>query len=276
MTSIISPVLWITGASSGIGEAVAREWVTRGGRVALSARRIDRLEHLAAELGGPSRAIALPCDVALEQDCDQAAVRATAHFGGIDCVFANAGFGVSGEFEILKIEDYERQFQTNVYGVLRTAWAALPHLRRSRGSLAITSSVLGHLSLPGGSPYAMSKFAVRALAEALRGEWRRHGIGVTLISPGFVASEIRRVDNDGRLDPYAQDPVPDWLIMPAERAAREIVTAILGRRPEQIVTGHGKVIVWLNRFFPGLVRSVIAPRFATPPDQKGWTRKRAP
>jgi NAD(P)-dependent dehydrogenase (short-subunit alcohol dehydrogenase family) len=264
-------VLWITGASSGIGEAVAREWVARGGNVALSARRVDRLEKLATELGGPSRAIAMPCDVTQEQDCEHAAQKVAAHFGGIDCVFANAGFGVSGEVELLKIADFERQFETNVYGVVRTALAALPHLRKTQGAFAITGSVMSHLSMAGGAPYAMSKFAVRALADSLRGEWRRYGLSVTLISPGFVASEIRLVDNEGKLKEHSQDPVPSWLVMPAAQAAREIVSAIRKRKPEQVITGHGKVLVWLNRFFPWFLHSFLLPKFATPPGRKGWT-----
>jgi len=246
-------VIWITGASSGIGAAVARLWVARGGRVALSARRLDRIEKLANELGGSTRAIAIACDVSREGDCENAAARTVEHFGHLDCAFANAGFGVSGEFEVLTHADFERQFATNVSGVIRTAYAAFPHLKRSKGSLAVTSSVLGHLSLPGGAPYAMSKFAVRALAEALHGEWARHGIAVTTISPGFVASEFRRVDNQGRLDAQASEPVPGWLLVPAESAAREIVQAILKRRREKVITGHGKILVWLNRYFPRLI-----------------------
>lgn len=254
-------VLWIAGASSGIGAAVAREWVRRGGRVALSARRTDRLERLATELGGSSRAMAVACDVTRDGDCERAVSEITARWGGLDGAFANAGFGVSADFEQLTLEDYRRQFETNVYGPLRVARAALPELKRSRGLYAVTSSVLGHVSLPGGSPYAMSKFAVRAFAEALQIEWQQHEVGVTLISPGFVASEIRQVDNEGVHHPGARDPVPAWLVASAESAAREIVDALERREVERIVTGHGKFLVFLNRLSPGFVRRFITPRF---------------
>jgi NAD(P)-dependent dehydrogenase (short-subunit alcohol dehydrogenase family) len=267
-------VLWIAGASSGIGAAVAREWVRRGGRVALSARRLERLEALVSELGGEPRALAIRCDVTQAGDCERAVAEVTSRWGGIDLAFANAGFGVSAEFEELTDDDYRRQFETNVFGALRVARAAFPELKRTGGLYAVTSSVLGHVSLPGGTPYAMSKFAVRAFAEALRVEWQRHGVGVTLISPGFVASEIRQVDNDGRYHPDARDPVPEWLVVPAEAAAREIADALEARESERIVTRHGKVLVLLNRLFPALVRRFIIPRFATPPGQKGWNRKR--
>ncbi len=267
-------VLWIAGASSGIGAAVAREWVRRGGRVALSARRANRLDALVRELGGTARAISVACDVTRDGDCERAVAEIISRWGCLDLAFANAGFGVSAEFDQLSIDDYRRQFETNVYGALRVARGAFPELKRSQGLFAVTSSVLGHVSLPGGSPYAMSKFAVRAFAEALRVEWQRHGVGVTLISPGFVASEIRQVDNEGRHHPDARDPVPEWLVVPVEAAAREIADAFEARESERIVTRHGKVLVLLNRLFPGLVRRFILPRFATPPGQKGWTRKR--
>ena len=251
-------VLWITGASSGIGEAVARRWVERGGRVALSARRLERLERLAAELGGPERARAFVCDVTREGDTEGTAEAVAEAFGGIDVAFANAGYGVSGDFEELSEADFRRQFETNVFGVIRTARAALPHLLKSRGALAVTGSVLGHLSLPGGTPYAMSKFAVRALAEALRGEWAPRGVAVTLISPGFVASEIRLIDNEGRPKTDGRDPVPDWLVVPAARAAREIVRAIEGRVAERVITGHGKWVVFLNRLLPGVMPRLLS------------------
>lgn len=265
-------VIWVTGASSGIGQAVARRWIELGGRVVLSARRTDRLEKLAAELGGPERAIAIACDVTQEASCIETAQAGARHFGGLEFVFANAGFGVSGEFELLTDEDYARQFETNIFGVLRTTRAAFPHLKKTRGTLAITGSVLSHLSLPGGSPYAMSKFAVRAFAEALRAEWARHGIGVTLISPGFVASEIRQVDNSGQHHPENADPVPEWLMVPAATAAQEIISGILKRKPEAVITGHGRWLVFINRIFPGWVRTFLVPRFATPAGKKGWTR----
>ena len=107
----------------------------------------------------------------------------------------------------------------------------------------------------GASAYGMSKFAVRALAESLRMELAPHGIAVTLISPGFVDSEIRRVDNQGVLQEHAPEPVPAWLRVPADRAAREIVHAIHRKQRERIVTGHGKFLVFAYRHFPWVIRA---------------------
>jgi short-subunit dehydrogenase len=142
--------------------------------------------------------------------------------------------------------------------VLRTIYATLDDLKRVRGHLAIIGSVSGHLAAPANSPYAMSKFAVRALAGTLRHELRPTGVAVTLISPGFVESEIRRVDNQGVLHPGARDAAPAWLRMPTDTAARQIATAIDRRRREAVITAHGKALVFTQRHVPGLMNAFIA------------------
>jgi NAD(P)-dependent dehydrogenase (short-subunit alcohol dehydrogenase family) len=211
-----------------------------------------------AELtAGGARAIPVRCDVTVDGDPERAVAAARERFGALDVVVANAGFAVVGPVALLRLDDYRRQFETNVFGVLRTILAALPDMRRRRGRVAIIGSVNGHLATPGSSPYAMSKFAVRALAEALGHELAKTGASVTLVSPGFVASEIRRVDNDGVLRAETPDLVPKFLIMSADRAARQIVRAIARRRREVVVTGHGKVAVFLHRHAPWLTSAAI-------------------
>ncbi|MCM2279075.1 MAG: SDR family oxidoreductase [Oligoflexia bacterium] len=244
-------VVLITGASSGIGEALAREFARKGARLALVARREGRLARLVKEFQDRgTEAIAISCDVTREGDLEKAVARTREKWGRLDIAIANAGFGVTGMLEELALEDYQRQFETNVYGVLRTIWASLPELKKTRGSLVLMGSVAGHIALTGSSPYSMSKFAVRALAEALRFELAPQGVAVTLISPGFVQSDIRRVDNRGVLRAEASDPVYPGLVMPAETAARHMVRAIARRKKEAIITFHGKVAVFVQRHFP--------------------------
>jgi short-subunit dehydrogenase len=224
----------------------------------LAARRTDLLDTLARELErGGRRAIAVACDVTRDEDVERAVAAARAALGRIDVVVANAGFGVVGPVERLTLDDYRRQFETNVFGVLRTIRAALSDVKRTRGRVVIMGSVAGHVATPGSSPYAMSKFAVRALAEALGHELAADGVSVTLISPGFVESEIRRVDNQGVLSARAPEPIPSWLVVPTARAARHIVRAVARRRREAVITGHGRVTVFLNRHAPWLVSAVI-------------------
>lgn len=258
------PVVLITGASSGIGEALALEYARRGHDVALLARREDRLKAVATRVeGAGGRALPIRCDVRDATSVKEAVERAASELGGLDTVVANAGFGVSARFDRLTLDDYRRQFETNVFGVLRTIQASLPFLARSRGRLAIMGSVAGYVAAAGMSPYAMSKFAVRALADSLREEVRPAGVSVTLISPGFVDSEIRRIDRAGVFREDAPEPVPAWLRVPTPRAARTIARAIDRRRPEAVITAHGKAMVLLARHAPGTIRlltRILAPK----------------
>ncbi len=252
----------ITGASSGIGEELAWQLAQAGAKLTLAARRREELERVAqriATLGGGASPLPAPCivtcDVARDGDLEQAVAESLRRWGKLDVVFANAGFSVVGAFKKLSVADYRRQFETNVFGVLRTVYAALPELEKARGNLALIGSVSGWVSTTGASPYCMSKFAVRALANSITPELRRAGIKLTLISPGFVASNIRRVDNRGTAHPGAADPIPAWIQMPTPQAARQILRAVARGKREQIVTFHGRVFVAIERFFPWLIRT---------------------
>ena len=255
-------VVFLTGASSGIGEALARELGDRGASVVLLARRKDRIEKLSRELQAKgTRAIAVECDVNREGDLERAAKLAREVFGKIDVVVANAGFGVAGRLERLNVEDYRRQFETNVFGVLRTVYATLDDLVQSKGSLVLVGSVAGHVCLAQATPYGMSKFAVRALAEGLHFELKPKGVRVTLISPGFVDSEIRQVNNFGQHRADAPDPIPAWIRVPTVTAVREIANAIGRGKREAIITGHGKCIVFLRNHFGPLFYFLIGMGF---------------
>ena len=224
----------------------------------LAARRTDRLAAVAAEIERAGRrALIVACDVTRDGDLERAVAGARTAFGGLDVAVANAGFGVVGPVERLTLADYHRQFETNVFGVLRTIHATLPDLRARRGRLVIIGSVSGHLATPGSSPYSMSKFAVRSLAEALGHEVARDGVSVTHVSPGFVESEIRQVDNMGALRTEAPEPIPGWLVVSADRAARGIVRGVARRRREVVITPLGKLAVFFQRHAPWLVSGAI-------------------
>ena len=183
------PVLLITGASSGIGAATARAAAGRY-RLVLAARRLEPLEELAAELGGEDRALAVRCDVTEWDQVEAMAAAAIEHFGRIDAVFANAGFGATRGFLEESVEHWRSMVLTNVYGVALTIRATLPHLlERGDGHFLVTSSVAGRRALPG-SLYSATKWAATAIGEALRAELRQmhdnHDIRVTLIEPGMT------------------------------------------------------------------------------------------
>jgi NADP-dependent 3-hydroxy acid dehydrogenase YdfG len=184
-----TPVLLITGASSGIGAATARA-ASGSHRLVLAARRPEPIEELAQELGGEERALAVRCDVTEWEQVQAMVAAALERFGRVDAVFANAGFGASRGFLEESPEQWRSMVLTNVYGVALTIRATLPHLlERGEGHFLITSSVAGRRALPG-SLYSATKWAVTAIGESLRQELRQmhenHAIRVTVIEPGMV------------------------------------------------------------------------------------------
>jgi NADP-dependent 3-hydroxy acid dehydrogenase YdfG len=191
-------VFLITGASSGIGAATARQAASAGYRLVLAARSTDRLSELAAELGGDHRALAVGCDVT-EWDQLQALVqRALDAYGRIDVAFANAGFGAARGFLKESPEQWRSMVLTNVYGAALTIRATLPALKESSGHLVLTGSVAGRRALPG-SLYSATKWAVTAMGESARQELNGTGVRVTLIEPGMVDT------------PFFDNPVADAL-----------------------------------------------------------------
>jgi len=257
LRSFQDKAVFITGASSGIGEELARQLGLAGAKLTLAARRREQLEDVAQGIAatGAARPLVVECDVTRDGDLERAVAESVRQWGKLDVVFANAGFGVIGALKTLSLEDYRRQFETNVFGVLRTVYAALPEIEKTKGNLAIISSVSGWVATPGASPYCMSKFALRAMANSIAPELRLAGVKVTLISPGFVASNIRRVDNQGTLHSGAADPIPAWIQMGTEKAARKILRAVARAKREEIITPHGKFFVALERFMPWVIRA---------------------
>jgi short-subunit dehydrogenase len=251
-------VVLITGASSGIGEELARQLGRAGAKLTLAARRTELLKALVEKIAAAERAqpLAVACDVTRDGDLERAVAESLRHWGKLDVAIANAGFGVVGPLKKLSLDDYRRQFETNVFGVLRTIYAALPEIEKAKGRIAIMGSISGWGAAPGTSPYAMSKFALRALANCITPELKGCGVKVTLISPGFVASNIRRIDNRGKFHPGAKDPVPAWLVMSTEKAVRQILRAVARGQHEVIITGHGKILVALERFAPWINRAI--------------------
>jgi len=213
------PVFLITGASTGIGAATARQAAQAGYRVVLAARSTDKLEALASELGGSERALAVACDVT-EWEQQEAMVAATLEtFGQLDVVFANAGFGATRGFLEESPEHWRSMVLTNVYGAALTIRATIERLRESRGHLLLTGSVAGRVALPG-SLYSCTKWAVTAMAQAARQELDDNsGVRVTLIEPGMVAT------------PFFENDVSAWAL-PADAVADAVMYAV--SRPKTV------------------------------------------
>jgi NADP-dependent 3-hydroxy acid dehydrogenase YdfG len=191
-SQIDGKVVVITGASSGLGEATARHLVSLGARVALGARRTDRLQALVEELQAHvGQAIAMETDVTDRVQVKQLVDAAVQTFGRIDVLINNAGLMPHSPLERLKVDDWDRMIDVNLKGVLYGIAAALPHMQSQKsGHIINVSSVAGHKVSPGGAVYSATKHAVRALSEGLRQEVKPWNIRTTVISPGAVATEL--------------------------------------------------------------------------------------
>jgi NAD(P)-dependent dehydrogenase (short-subunit alcohol dehydrogenase family) len=247
-------VVWITGGGSGIGRALAHEFAQEGAAVAVSGRRDDRLQEVVQELESKgAKALGVRCDVTDEASVAEAVQKVVRALGGLDVAVANAGFSVAGRVEKLSAADWRRQLDVNVIGVAMTARYALPHLREREGRLVLIGSVASMLVSPGYGAYSASKYAVRAIGQALAAELHGSGVSCTTIHPGYIESEIAQVDNQGRFDPQREDRRPKNLMWPADRAARVMVDAIAKRKREYTFTGHGKIGAFAGRHAPALV-----------------------
>ncbi len=264
-------VVWITGASSGIGRALALAFGASGATVAVSARRQELLDVLVTEIeanGGKARAFG--CDVTAEKQLASCVRDIVDAFGRLDVAIANAGFGVTGRVTKMQESDWSRQLAVNVTGLALTAKHAIPLLQQTGGRLVLMGSVGAFLPNPGLSAYGASKAAVHSIGESLQVELMGSGVSCTTIHPGFVESNIARIDNEGRFHPDRSDPRPANLMWPTGKAAAVILRAIARRKKVFVFTGHGKIAVFLGRFFPVLARKLMAKAGnAMPPDTAG-------
>ncbi|TCA47822.1 SDR family oxidoreductase [Rhizobium leguminosarum bv. viciae] len=189
---IENKVVVITGASSGLGEATARHLAERGATVVIGARRLDRIEALAAELNAQGyKVVAVQTDVTDRDQVKNLVDITVKQFGRIDVMLNNAGLMPLAPLERLKVDEWDRMIDVNIKGVLYGIAAALPHMKAQKsGHIINVSSVYGHVVDPGATVYCATKHAVRALSEGLRKEVKPYNIRTTIISPGAVSTEL--------------------------------------------------------------------------------------
>jgi NADP-dependent 3-hydroxy acid dehydrogenase YdfG len=226
-TNIEGKVVVITGASSGLGEAVARLLAAEGASVVLGARRRDRIEALAKELTGRGgKAIAVTTDVTDRGQVKNLVDAAVKAYGRIDVMINNAGLMPQSLLERLKIDEWDRMIDVNIKGVLYGIAAALPYMKEQKsGHIINVSSVAGHKVGPGTAVYAATKYAVRALSEGLRQEVKPYNIRTTVISPGAVATELP----DSVTDPAAAARIQKFyadVAIPPDSFARAVAYAM--------------------------------------------------
>jgi short-subunit dehydrogenase len=250
----------LTGASEGIGRALALELASRGARLALAARDRDRLESLAQECrtrGGD--ALAVPTDVTNAQDLEWLVAETLKAYGGIDAVVHNAGITMWSRFDALAdLSIFERVMEVNYYAPVRLTALTLPHLKQSRGLVVAIASLAGLTGVPERSAYAGSKHAMVGFFDSLRIELAGSGVDVSVIAPDFVVSEIhkRAIGPDG--EPLGTSPMQQSKIMTAEECARRITRAMERRQRLLLMSTRGKLGMWVKLLAPGMIDRMAA------------------
>jgi short-subunit dehydrogenase len=259
-------VVVITGASSGIGEALARRFALEGSKLVLAARRIDRLQILEQELKG-TEMLSVQTDVAVEEDCRNLIKQAIGRFGKIDVLINNAGISMRAIFEDVELDVLRRLMDVNFWGTVYCTKYALPYLLQTRGSVVGVISIAGHVGLPGRTGYSASKFAVRGFLDTLRIENLKKGLHVLVVAPGFTASEVRKVALNAKGNTQGESPRDEAKMMSSEECANHIFSAIVKRKRQLILTFvEGKLTVFLNKFFPSLIDKLAYNHMAKEPD----------
>ncbi len=249
----------VTGASSGIGKALAEVFSEAGANVVLAARSLDKLEAVAKNLPGES--LAVTCDVQKEEDCRKLIDEAIATFGGIDILINNAGISMRALFKDLDLEVMHRVMNINFWGTVYCTKYALPYLLERKGSLIGISSIAGYRGLPGRSGYSASKFAMQGFLECIRTEHLKDGLHTMVVCPGFTASNIRNtaLTHDG--SQQGQTPLNEAKLMPAETVAKHVLRATKKRKRTLILTMQGKLTVLLNKCFPSFMDRMVYNHF---------------
>jgi short-subunit dehydrogenase len=260
MKTFTGKTILISGASEGIGRALALALAPERPRLALNARSAARLEELVRECAAlGAEALALPGDVARPEDCAHVVRLAAERWGGLDVLVNNAGITMWSRFEAVSdTEVFGRLLATNFLGAVHLTAAALPHLRRSRGLIVAVASVAGLTGVPERTGYAASKHALVGFFESLRIELRGSGVEVTLIAPDFVVSEIHRraIGPDGA--PLGATPMQEARIMSAAQCAQLMVRAMRRRQRLLVTSRRGRLARWARLVVPGLVDAMAA------------------
>ncbi len=248
-------VVIITGASAGIGKELALQLAEKGAWLALGARNLEKLEAVAdmcLQKGG--RALVARLDVADKESCRVFIEKTVDEYGRIDLLVNNAGISMWAYFEeFTDLRPFEQIMQVNYFGSLYCTFYALPYLRKTKGRLVGISSLTGKTGVPTRSGYAASKHAVAGFFDTLRIELKNTGVSVTMIYPGFVATDVRRLamGSDGKS--LGKSPLDESGTMTVEECVNLMIPAIANRKRELVMTLKGKLGLWLKLIAPGLV-----------------------
>ena len=257
----------ITGASSGIGEAMAREYAKMGAKVVMAARRSEELERIAADIRNAGGSVAFAaCDVTKEEECKHLMEVAVEAFGGIDVLICNAGLSMRALFDDCDLKVLHRLMDVNFWGTVNCTKYALKWLQQSKGSLVGISSVAGIHGLPGRTGYSASKYAMTGFLDTIRIENLKKGLHVMSACPGFTASNVRfsALTADGTQQ--GETPRDEAKMMTPEEVAHIVAKGIQRRKRLCLMEWEGRGTHLLKKFFPALVDKLFYAVMSREPD----------
>nr|WP_262895338.1 SDR family oxidoreductase [Penaeicola halotolerans] len=251
-------VVIITGATSGIGQATAHEFGKAGAKIVITGRSRVKLDETLVSLQREGiDCLAVLADAASEQDNIRMAQEVMAQYGHIDILINNAGISMRALFEDLELSVFKQVIDVNFYGTVYATKYCLPYILASKGSVVAVSSINGYRGTPARTAYTASKYAINGFMESLRTEVMKRGVNVMVISPGFTTSNIRNnaLTADGKSQ--GESPREESKMMSAEDVAKEIYSAVKRRKRQVVLTGEGKLAVFLNKWIPGIMDHVV-------------------
>jgi short-subunit dehydrogenase len=260
-------VVIVTGASSGIGFATAKEFARQGARVVLAARNTQAIQSLEATLKKEGHeAMAVTTDISRPEDCRILIEKTLEQYGGIDILINNAGISMRALFQNVQLDVLKRLFDVNFWGAVYCTQYALPSLIRNKGSVVGVSSVAGFVGLPGRTGYSASKYALHGFLETLRIENLKNGLHVLILCAGFTKSDIRKkaLTADGTMQGFT--PREEEKMMTPEEVAKAIFRAVRRRRNYVILTLEGKLTAIVKRIAPRFLEHAAYRKMANEPE----------
>ena len=259
-TAFKGKLAWITGASSGIGEALAYELSKAGARLILSARDGVKMEQVKENCANKQEVYILPLDLR-SHNLEEKVLFVVKEYGVVDYMFHNAGMAARDTVEVTDLEVYKTIMQTNFFGPVAITKALLPYcIKRKSGHFVVVSSLSGKYGVPKLSAYAASKHALHGFFDSLRAEVKKSGINVTIVIPGFINTGIIKNSIDGRGMAKGENMKVNEKGMSPQHCAMQILKAVAANKREVLIGGMEIWSVYINRFFPGLFSRIIRNR----------------
>lgn len=260
-------VVIVTGGSSGIGKACAEVFGRQGAKVVVTGRNQTRLDEVGQLLKQQQiDCLLIQADAGLEADNRMMVERTLETYGKIDVLINNAGISMRALFEDIDLEVFKKVMDINFYGTLYATKFCLPHILETKGSIVGISSINGHRGTPARTAYTASKFAMNGFLEALRTEVMKRGVHVLVCSPGFTSSNIRNAALTAEGTAQGVSPRDEGKMMGPEEVAEALLSALKKRKRDLVLTFQGKLVVFLNKWVPGLMDKIVYNQMAKEKD----------